>query len=115
MRLVPGLTIAIEPMVNVGKPGIRTMPDRWTVVTVDGTRSAHFEHTIAITENGPRVLTAIAAPAASLTVPLMLPFSDWATTVRDRSALNNNAIMRDDTVNIVLELVIGPLLSVFEN
>ncbi|HEU4880143.1 MAG TPA: type I methionyl aminopeptidase [Gemmatimonadaceae bacterium] len=58
IRLVPGLTIAIEPMVNIGKPGIRTMPDRWTVVTVDGTRSAHFEHTIAITENGPRILTA---------------------------------------------------------
>jgi methionyl aminopeptidase len=57
LRLVPGLTIAIEPMVNVGKPGIRTMPDRWTVVTVDGTRSAHFEHTVAITANGPRVLT----------------------------------------------------------
>jgi len=57
LRLVPGLTIAIEPMVNVGKPGIRTMPDRWTVVTVDGSRSAHFEHTVAITENGPRVLT----------------------------------------------------------
>lgn len=58
IRLVPGLTIAIEPMVNIGKPGIRTMPDRWTVVTVDGTRSAHFEHTIAITETGPRILTA---------------------------------------------------------
>jgi methionyl aminopeptidase len=58
LRLTPGLTIAIEPMVNVGKPGIRTMPDRWTVVTVDGSRSAHFEHTVAITENGPRILTA---------------------------------------------------------
>ena len=58
IRLAPGLTIAIEPMVNVGKPGIRTMPDKWTVVTVDGKRSAHFEHTVAITENGPRVLTA---------------------------------------------------------
>jgi methionyl aminopeptidase len=58
IRLVPGLTIAIEPMVNVGKPGIRTMPDRWTVVTIDGKRSAHFEHTVAITEDGPRVLTA---------------------------------------------------------
>jgi len=58
IRLVPGLTIAIEPMVNIGKPGIRTMPDRWTVVTLDGTRSAHFEHTVAITEGGPRVLTA---------------------------------------------------------
>jgi methionyl aminopeptidase len=58
LRLTPGLTIAIEPMVNMGKPGIRTMPDRWTVVTVDGSRSAHFEHTVAITENGPRILTA---------------------------------------------------------
>ena len=61
VRLQPGLTIAIEPMVNVGKPGTRTMPDRWTVVSVDGTRSAHFEHTIAVTENGPRVLTALSA------------------------------------------------------
>jgi methionyl aminopeptidase len=58
IRLVPGLTLAIEPMVNVGKPGIRTMPDKWTVVTVDGTRSAHFEHTVAITDDGPRILTA---------------------------------------------------------
>src|SRR5687767_5492784 len=57
LRIVPGLTIAIEPMVNVGKPGIRTMPDRWTVVTIDGSRSAHFEHTVAITQNGPRILT----------------------------------------------------------
>ena len=56
-KLVPGLTIAIEPMVNVGGPGTRTLPDRWTVVTVDGSRSAHFEHTVAITDNGPRVLT----------------------------------------------------------
>ncbi|PYO48321.1 MAG: type I methionyl aminopeptidase [Gemmatimonadetes bacterium] len=61
VRLQPGLTIAIEPMVNVGKPGTRTLPDRWTVVSVDGTRSAHFEHTIAITDNGPRVLTASAS------------------------------------------------------
>jgi methionyl aminopeptidase len=56
-KLVPGLTIAIEPMVNAGSPNTRTMPDKWTVVTVDGSRSAHFEHTVAITENGPRVLT----------------------------------------------------------
>jgi len=56
-RLVAGLTIAIEPMVNVGSAATRTMPDRWTVVTVDGKRSAHFEHTVAVTEAGPRVLT----------------------------------------------------------
>ena len=57
MKLVPGLTIAIEPMVNVGSPKTRTMPDRWTIVTADGSRSAHFEHTVAITAEGPRVLT----------------------------------------------------------
>lgn len=61
VRLEAGLTIAIEPMVNVGKAGTRTKPDRWTVVSIDGTRSAHFEHTIAVTENGPRVLTALAS------------------------------------------------------
>jgi methionyl aminopeptidase len=57
-KLVPGLTIAIEPMVNVGGPATRTLPDKWTIVTVDGSRSAHFEHTIAVTADGPRVLTA---------------------------------------------------------
>jgi methionyl aminopeptidase len=57
MKLTPGLTIAIEPMVNVGSPKTRTLPDRWTIVTVDGSRSAHFEHTVAITEHGPRVLS----------------------------------------------------------
>ena len=61
MKLAPGLMIAIEPMVSVGTPKTRTMPDRWTVVTADGSRAAHFEHTIAITDNGPRVLTAYAA------------------------------------------------------
>jgi methionyl aminopeptidase len=57
-RLMPGLVIAIEPMVNRGRAAIRTLADRWTVVTVDGSRSAHFEHTVAVTDNGPRVLTA---------------------------------------------------------
>ncbi len=56
-RLTQGLTIAIEPMVNVGKAATRTLPDRWTVVSADGSRSAHFEHTVAITRDGPRVLT----------------------------------------------------------
>ena len=58
-KLTPGLTIAIEPMVNAGLPGTRTLPDKWTVVTIDGKRSAHFEHTVAVTDAGPRVLTAI--------------------------------------------------------
>jgi methionyl aminopeptidase len=56
-KLVPGLTIAIEPMVNIGGPATKTLPDRWTIVTLDGSLSAHFEHTVAITEDGPRVLT----------------------------------------------------------
>ncbi len=56
-KLNPGLTIAIEPMVNVGGHAVKTLPDRWTIVTVDGSRSAHFEHTVAITEDGPWVLT----------------------------------------------------------
>ncbi len=59
-RLQAGLTIAIEPMVNVGGSPIRTLSDRWTVVTADGSRSAHFEHTVAILDDGPRVLTALA-------------------------------------------------------
>ena len=64
-RLVPGLTIAIEPMVNAGAAGTRTLPDRWTVVTADGSRSAHFEHTVAITEEGPRILTTAARVAVN--------------------------------------------------
>ena len=58
LKLVPGLTLAIEPMVNIGGPQTRTLPDKWTIVTVDGSRSAHFEHTVAITDSGNRVLTA---------------------------------------------------------
>jgi len=61
-KLVPGLTLAIEPMVNVGAAGTRTLQDRWTIVTADGSRSAHFEHTVAITEEGPQVLTRVATP-----------------------------------------------------
>jgi methionyl aminopeptidase len=66
-KLGPGLTIAIEPMVNVGGPATKTLSDRWTIVTLDGSLSAHFEHTVAITENGTRVLTRLddLAPAAA--------------------------------------------------
>lgn len=64
-RLAAGMTIAIEPMVNAGKPDIRTLDDKWTVVTVDGSLSAHFEHTVAIEPDGPRILTAVPAPAST--------------------------------------------------
>jgi methionyl aminopeptidase len=56
-KLLPGLTIAIEPMVNIGKSATKTLKDKWTIVALDGSRSAHFEHTVAITEQGPRILT----------------------------------------------------------
>ena len=57
VRLLPGMTIAIEPMINMGGAGIRQLPDGWTVKTKDGSLSAHFEHTVAITSNGPVILT----------------------------------------------------------
>ena len=57
MVLRPGLTVAIEPMINAGKYGTKVKKDRWTVVTIDGKLSAHFEHTIAITEGDAEVLT----------------------------------------------------------
>jgi methionyl aminopeptidase len=57
VRLVKGMTIAIEPMINLGRPEIQTMDDKWTVVTVDGSLSAHFEHTVVIEPGGPRVIT----------------------------------------------------------
>ena len=59
VRLLPGMTIAIEPMINQGGAGIRQLPDGWTIKTRDGSLSAHFEHTIAITSNGPVIMTQI--------------------------------------------------------
>ena len=57
VRLLPGMTLAIEPMINIGKPGVKTLSDGWTVVTQDGSLSAHFEHSVAITKDGPIILT----------------------------------------------------------
>ncbi|HZQ52134.1 MAG TPA: type I methionyl aminopeptidase [Bryobacteraceae bacterium] len=56
-RLKPGMVLAIEPMVNAGKPDTKVLPDRWTAVSKDGSYSAHFEHMVAVTENGPWVLS----------------------------------------------------------
>jgi methionyl aminopeptidase len=56
-RLQEGMVIAIEPMVNSGGPGVRVLDDDWTAVTADGSDSAHFEHTVAVTGNGPWILT----------------------------------------------------------
>jgi methionyl aminopeptidase len=55
--LKPGMVLAVEPMINEGTPAVRVLSDGWTAVTADGKRSAHFEHTVAITEDGPWVLT----------------------------------------------------------
>lgn len=56
-RLKPGMTLAIEPMINAGRPEVKILADGWTAVTIDGRPSAHFEHTIAVTEHGPEILT----------------------------------------------------------
>lgn len=64
-KLEEGLVIAVEPMVNMGGREIRTLEDGWTVVTEDGSRSAHFEHTVAVTASGPRVLTELPVKSRS--------------------------------------------------
>ena len=56
-KLRDGMVLAIEPMVNVGRSETRVLADNWTAVTKDGTHSAHFEHTVAVTKNGPVILT----------------------------------------------------------
>jgi methionyl aminopeptidase len=55
-RLRPGMVLAIEPMVNAGTPDVEQLDDGWTAVTADGALSAHFEHTVAVTENGPVIM-----------------------------------------------------------
>jgi methionyl aminopeptidase len=57
MELRPGLVLALEPMITLGSPKVRILDDGWTVVTADGKLAAHFEHTIAVTEDGPKILT----------------------------------------------------------
>jgi methionyl aminopeptidase len=56
-KLQAGMVLAIEPMVNAGSPAVKVLEDKWTAVTADGGDSAHFEHTVAVTENGPWILT----------------------------------------------------------
>ena len=62
-RLAEGMVLAIEPMVNIVKPGVKVLGDGWTAVTRDGSLSAHFEHTVAVTKDGPLVLTHRTSPA----------------------------------------------------
>ena len=59
IRLLPGMTLAIEPMVNAGGFDVKVLPDGWTVVSRDGSLSAHFEHTVVITPDGPKIMTIV--------------------------------------------------------
>ncbi len=68
-KLRPGMTIAIEPMVNAGRPAVEILSDGWTVVTKDGQPSAHFEHTVLITESEPEILTCLEKRPLRLKVP----------------------------------------------
>ena len=72
LRLKPGLVLAIEPMFTLGGAGWRVLEDGWTTVTADGSVAAHWEHTVAVTEDGPRVLTALPGEGA------------WSPAVRDK-------------------------------
>ena len=64
-RLAEGMVLAIEPMVNAGKPAVKVLADGWTAVTRDSKLSAHFEHTVAVTADGPRILTAREVPVVA--------------------------------------------------
>ena len=64
-KLRPGMTIAIEPMVNAGRPEVKQLKDGWTIVTQDGSLSAHFEHTVLITDGEPEILTWAKTPSVS--------------------------------------------------
>ena len=68
-KLRPGMTLAIEPMVNAGQPAVKILNDGWTVVTQDGSLSAHFEHTVLITEGEPEILTWPEKKPSKLKVP----------------------------------------------
>jgi len=59
LELQPGICLAIEPMLTLGSAEVRIMPDGWTVVTRDGSLAAHFEHSIAVTKDGPQILTTL--------------------------------------------------------
>jgi methionyl aminopeptidase len=68
-ELLPGMTLAIEPMITAGGPDVVMHADEWSISSADGSLSAHFEHTVAVTESGPRVLTAAKTPAKAGLLP----------------------------------------------
>jgi methionyl aminopeptidase len=68
-ELQPGMTFAIEPMINAGSPDVYLHDDEWSISTIDGSLSAHFEHTVAVTEEGPKILTVTPNPAETVLLP----------------------------------------------
>jgi methionyl aminopeptidase len=68
-ELAPGMTFAIEPMITTGGPDVVLHDDEWSISTADGSLAAHFEHTVAVTDNGPRVLTLASKPAGAVLLP----------------------------------------------
>ena len=88
-RLKKGMALAIEPMVNAGRPSVKILDDGWTVVTADGKPSAHFEHTVIVTDGAPLIVT---VPANSI---FLLPSSAFAITLAATGAqepFSTNAI-----------------------
>jgi methionyl aminopeptidase len=68
-ELQPGMTFAIEPMINAGSPDVYLHDDEWSISTIDGSLSAHFEHTVAVTNDGPKILTVTPNPAETVLLP----------------------------------------------
>jgi methionyl aminopeptidase len=68
-ELQPGMTFAIEPMINAGSPDVFLHEDEWSISTIDGSLSAHFEHTVAVTDDGPKILTVTPNPAETVLLP----------------------------------------------
>jgi methionyl aminopeptidase len=68
-ELQPGMTFAIEPMINAGGPDVYLHDDEWSISTMDGSLSAHFEHTVAVTDDGPKILTVTPNPAETVLLP----------------------------------------------
>jgi methionyl aminopeptidase len=68
-ELQPGMTFAIEPMINAGSPDVYLHDDEWSISTIDGSLSAHFEHTVAVTDDGPKILTVTPNPAETVLLP----------------------------------------------
>ena len=85
-RLAEGMVLAIEPMVNMGKPAVRVLSDGWTAVTRDGSLSAHFEHTVAVTKDGPLVLTE-RSDGAGWRAVMVVPASDGRARGRWRRTM----------------------------